>query len=119
MRFRVLLTKLPIYEVTLHSNGHKTIQVTQEVNELNAEDFESILNKLKHKDNINFIKESSLTLGNWYWAELVPKTLEDDEDDEDGWLIKCDDGFLRKFNKKYFITNQDWRSLQIKKLDIE
>jgi hypothetical protein len=59
-----------------------------------------------------------LTVGKWYDAGLTPVMYDPNtlQAVETYYIIACDDGRYRKFNPKHFITQEEWRNEQIKKI---
>ena len=62
--------------------------------------------------------DTYLTKGKVYEGDLTPtmydpKTL---QPTDPSYIVKCDDGKLRKFEAKHFITLEEWRQTQLDKI---
>lgn len=68
--------------------------------------------------NWSKIATSVVSLGVWYDAGFTPTMYDPNtfQEVEPHYVIKCDDGYLRKMEAKYFLTLEDWRELQLMKL---
>lgn len=55
---------------------------------------------------INDFNQSHLTVDKWYEGNSTPSY----------YVIKCDDGRIRKFPPALFITKEEWRDLQLEKI---
>lgn len=50
--------------------------------------------------------QSNLTIDKWYEGNSTPSY----------YIIKCDDGRIRKFLPALFITKEEWREQQLQKI---
>ena len=63
--------------------------------------------------------QRSFTINKWYDGDLTPiiynpTTLEEKR----GYVVICDDGYTRKVDIEYFITQEEFRDNQLKELGI-
>jgi hypothetical protein len=76
-------------------------------------------NELSWQDVGGGTNNSSLfTVGKWYEGEIMvtitnPMTL---EPDPPSYVIKCDDSNFRRVEGDCFITQEEWREIQLNKL---
>ena len=67
-----------------------------------------------------FGNESSeiFTIGKIYEADLIPIFYDEHtlQPIPASYIVRCDDGYLRKVNAEYFITLEEWRENQLNKL---
>jgi hypothetical protein len=62
-----------------------------------------------------------LTVGEWYDGDLAPimydpQTL---QPTLASYVVKCNDGYLRKVGAEYFITLEEWREIKLNELGIK
>ena len=61
---------------------------------------------IRDTNHLNIPGYQHLTKDKWYEAEFIYIP----------YIIKCDDGRIRKFPPALFITKEEWRDLQLEKL---
>ena len=69
---------------------------------------------IRDTNHLNIPGYQHLTKDKWYEAEFIYISL--DQSKPHFYRLECDDGTLRKFIPNLFVTAEDWRDLQLKKL---
>lgn len=70
--------------------------------------------------NWSKIATSVVSLGVWYDADLSPTMYDRNtfQEVEPHYVVRCDDGKLRKMKAKYFWTLEQWRELQLDRVGV-
>jgi hypothetical protein len=66
------------------------------------------------------------TINKWYEGDLTPiiynlialTRAETTLEGKQGYVVICDDGYTRKVDIEYFITQEEWRERRLNELDI-
>ena len=69
---------------------------------------------IRDTNQLNIPGYQHLTKDKWYEAEYIYLSFEQTK--PHFYQVKCDDGKLRKFIPNLFVTAEEWRDLQLKKL---
>jgi hypothetical protein len=58
------------------------------------------------------------TINKWYDGEEIFDDEKHVTLTKDGYVVRCDDGFIRKVGTEYFITQEEWREKKLNELGI-
>lgn len=64
------------------------------------------------------------TINKWYDGDLTPQKVQEIQNIFNPttfkffYVVKCNDGFIRKVDAEYFITQEEWRERQLNELGI-
>jgi hypothetical protein len=76
--------------------------------------------KCQSKINVNWVDTQVLIKGEWYECEPAPIIYDviTFKPDEPSYIVKCEDGMLRKYNADNFLTISEVREIKLKELGI-
>ena len=75
--------------------------------------------KKEYRDDYGWIGSRFLTPNNWYEGELTPTVYDavTFQPTAPSYIVRCNDGKLRKVDSSYFITEEEWCDIRDKKLN--